>query len=88
MLQAIIKARRVSGAAIVVVERCGRTRRYRVGLKRFHRLKWVGSAWIGCGGYFGNSHAELKVFKPGGYWDAVRWILRHGCRRSRACLRG
>ncbi len=46
MTLATIKAYRVKGGAVVNVTRQGRTRRYKVGLKRWHALRH----WCNTGG--------------------------------------
>ena len=82
-----IQARRIKGGAVVTVTRAGRTRRYRVGLRRFNQLKWVSAVWLAAHGYVGRDSADLRLSDVAGYWETVRWLLAHGSDKAKRWLR-
>ena len=82
-----IKAYRKNGGAVVTVVRHGCEKKYNVGLKRFNRLKWVSSVWLGAHGHSSNNSLSINLESPSGYHDAVCWLLKHGCKQARQTMR-
>lgn len=75
---ASIKARRVTGGAIVTVQRAdGRLHRYRVSLRRYNRLRDILVCHRGVGsGWFLRSGFECDLRVISGFADARRWVVR------------
>lgn len=80
-----IKARRVSGGAVVTVERSdGRVRRYRVGLRRYNRLHDTLVCHFGLhGGSFLRHGFECGLREVQGLADARRWAARQRGHRAK-----
>jgi hypothetical protein len=60
---ATVKGYRRTGGAVVTVARNGRSRRYKVSLKRWNALRDklnVGLPWM-CYGWFGGNSIDIKV---------------------------
>ncbi|MDR1424281.1 MAG: hypothetical protein LBI92_06750 [Azoarcus sp.] len=82
-----IKARRITGGAVVTVTRLdGRRHRYRVGLRRYNRLRDMLNVHLGTyGGYFSKNGFDVDLREAQGFADARRWIAccRFDARRRR-----
>jgi hypothetical protein len=81
-----IQARRMTGGAMVSVTRGELTRQYRVGLRRFARLKWLACAWRDARVVTDRNAIFIRLESPTGYHDALAWILRHGSREERRAM--
>lgn len=82
-----IRAYRKSGGAVVTVVRDNREKKYRVGAKRFNRLKWVFAAWREGHGHSYGGSISIRLESPVGYRDAVNWITKYGCNQARQAMR-
>ncbi|MDR1351468.1 MAG: hypothetical protein LBJ59_11980 [Zoogloeaceae bacterium] len=81
-----VMGRRITGGAVVTIIRSdGRKRRYRVGLRRYNRLRDVLAAHLGtCGGDFRRSGFEVDLREVRGFSDARKWFARfHGAHKPR-----
>ncbi|QBP09830.1 hypothetical protein [Cupriavidus metallidurans] len=80
-----IKARRITGGAIVTVERAdGRCHRYRVSLRRYNRLKDTLVVHHGTGGgWFFRHGFECSLHSVTGFADARRWVVKHDGGRAK-----
>ncbi len=84
-LQDTIKARRVSGGAVVTVARAdGRIHRYQVGLCRYRALRGALTVHDGlAAGYFTHGGFECRLRDVAGMAAALRWVKRNAPRLLR-----
>ena len=81
-----IKARRITGGAIVTVSRAdGRTHRHRVGLRRYSRLADILATVHGASGWTMRSGFVFALRSARGFADARGWLERYyiGTRRPK-----
>jgi len=81
-LQDTIKARRVSGGAVVTVARAdGRTHRHQVSLRRYRALR--GALTVHEGGNFTHNGFECRLRDVAGMAASLRWVKRNAPRLLR-----
>lgn len=80
--QDTIKARRVTGGAIVTVARAdGRTHRHQVSLRRYKALRGTLTVHQGlAGGYFTHNGFECRLRDVAGLAESSRWVESHAPR--------
>ena len=79
-----IKARRITGGAIVRVMRNGYEHSYRVSLRRYNRLADTLVAHLGTAGSNGTrSGFETSLRSVDGLREARQWAARHGRPRAK-----
>jgi hypothetical protein len=75
---ATLKARRLTGGAVITVTRAdGRVHCHRVGLRRYNRLADVLAALPGTGGAFGKNGFDATLRTVAGFAETRKWIQRH-----------
>lgn len=85
-----VKARRISGGAVVTVCRTdGRMHRYQVSLRRYKRLRDTLTVHLGlAGGSFMHHGFECQLRDVQGLADSRRWAARNAPRRSNHWKKG
>ncbi|MBK1683416.1 hypothetical protein [Rhodoferax fermentans] len=84
-LQDTIKARRVTGGAVVTVVRAdGRTHRHQVSLRRYRALRGALTVHDGlAGGNFTHNGFECRLRDVAGMAASLRWVKRNAPRLLR-----
>jgi hypothetical protein len=78
-----IKARRVTGGAVVTVQRNGYTHCYRVSLRRYNRLQDTLVVHPGAGSSFARSGFEKRLQSVEGLRESRLWAARNANRRAK-----
>jgi len=82
-IAAEIKARRVTGGAIVRVQRNGCTHCYRISLRRYNRLKDTLVVHPGAGSEFRRSGFEKRLQTVDGLRESRLWAARNASHRAK-----